>query len=76
MSRCLPSSIIRPGLFVAAAWASSAAIAETSRYAVPWAGGTIAPGNTVVIEDGGSITADVVADGMLRFEQSHTLTVS
>ncbi len=76
MSRCLPPSVIRLGLFVAAAWASSAVIAETTRYAVPWAGGTIAPGNTVVIEDGGSITADVVADGMLRFERSGTLTVS
>ncbi len=43
---------------------------------MPWAGGTIAPGNTVVIEDGGSITDDVVADGMLRFERSDTLTVS
>jgi fibronectin-binding autotransporter adhesin len=50
--------------------------AETSRYAVPWVGGTIAPGNTVVIEDGGSVTANVVSDGVLRFERSTGLTVS
>ena len=74
MIRYPPFSFVR--VVLAMMWASSAAAAETSRYAVPWAGGTIAPGNTVVIEDGGSITANVVADGMLRFERSGSLTVS
>jgi len=74
MTRRLPRSLVC--ILVAVAWAPSTASGETSRYAVPWAGGTIAPGNTVVIEDGGSITAAVVANGMLRFERSGTLTVS
>lgn len=76
MIRPMPPSFVRVRVLLAMAWASTAAAAETSRYAIPWAGGTIAPGNTVVIEDGGSITANVVADGMLRFERSAALTVS
>ncbi len=70
---------IRPAqtvVLLVSVWAVGALAAETSRYAVPWAGGTIAPGNTVVIEDGGSVTANVVADGVLRFERSSGLTVS
>jgi len=66
---------VRMGFMLAVTWASAAA-AETSRYAVPWAGGTIALGDTVVIEDGGSVTANVVANGTLRFERSNALTVT
>jgi fibronectin-binding autotransporter adhesin len=72
----LRSRLVEAALLLAIAWAGTPGVAETTRIAVPWAGGTIAPGNTVVIEDGGSITADVVADGLLRFERSGTLTVS
>ncbi|MGB8853377.1 MAG: hypothetical protein WCC69_07425 [Pirellulales bacterium] len=72
----LASRFTGVGVLTVIVWASGPAVAEITRVAVPWAGGTIAPGNTVVIEDGGSITANVVADGMLRFERSNTLTVS
>jgi fibronectin-binding autotransporter adhesin len=72
----LRSRLVEAALLLAIAWAGTPGVAETTRFSVPWAGGTIAPGNTVVIEHGGSITADVVADGMLRFERSGTLTVS
>ena len=74
--RALRSRLVEAGVLLAIVWACGTVVAETTRYAVPWAGGTIAPGSTVVIEDGGDITANVLANGMLRFERSNTLTVS
>lgn len=50
--------------------------AEVVRLSASWSGGTIAPGDSVVVENGGSITGNVVADGLLRFEQVDPLTVS
>ena len=54
----------------------SAAHAATTTYATAWSGGTIAPGDTAVIENGGSITGNVTADGTLQFNQTTSLTVT
>jgi autotransporter-associated beta strand protein/T5SS/PEP-CTERM-associated repeat protein len=54
----------------------SAAHAATTTYTSAWSGGTIAPGDTAVIENGGSITGDVTADGTLQFNQTTSLTVT
>lgn len=50
--------------------------AATTTYTSPWTGGTIAAGDTAVIEDGATITGNVVADGTLRFNQTTALTMS
>jgi autotransporter-associated beta strand protein/T5SS/PEP-CTERM-associated repeat protein len=41
-------------------------------------GGTISPGDTVLLNDGATVTGDVTADGTLQFNQSagNTLTIS
>jgi fibronectin-binding autotransporter adhesin len=61
-------------LVVAACCGGLANAAET-RIADPWAGGEIAAGSTVIIDDGGSITGSVTVDGTLRFNQTTDLTV-
>jgi len=45
-------------------------IAATTTYTGPWAGGTIAEGDTVVLNNGASVTGNVVANGTLQFNQS------
>ncbi|MFM9024334.1 MAG: hypothetical protein ACKON7_03155, partial [Planctomycetaceae bacterium] len=53
-------------------------IAATTTFTGPWAGGTIAPNDTVVLNNGASVTGNVVANGTLRFNQSapSLLTIS
>jgi T5SS/PEP-CTERM-associated repeat protein/autotransporter-associated beta strand protein len=60
---------------VVAAWCGGLANAAETRIADPWAGGEIAAGSTVIIDDGGSITGSVTVDGTLRFNQTTDLTV-
>lgn len=54
----------------------SAAHAATTTYTTAWSGGVIAPGDTAVVENGGSITGNVTADGTLQFNQTTLLTVT
>ena len=54
----------------------SAAHAATTTYTTAWSGGVIAPGDTAVVENGGSITGNVTADGTLQFNQTTSLTVT
>lgn len=64
-------------LLVASLFAAvRAASAATTTYTSAWAGGVIAPGDTVVIDNGGSITGNVTADGTLQFNQATALTVT
>ena len=43
----------------------------------PYAGGTIDPGDTVLLNDGATVTGNVTANGTLQFNQSETtLTIS
>jgi len=62
------------GLLVTACCSGPATAAET-RISAPWAGGDIAAGSTVIIDDGGSIDGDVTVDGTLRFNQTTDLIV-
>lgn len=50
--------------------------AATTTYTSAWSGGTIAAGDTAVIEDGATIIGNVVADGTLRFNQTTAFTMS
>ena len=62
---------------VAACLCTTPARAVTTTYTSAWSGGTIAPGDTVVLNNGASVTGNVVANGTLQFNQSGTtLTVS
>jgi fibronectin-binding autotransporter adhesin len=47
-------------------------IAATTTYTGVWAGGTIAPDETVVLNDGASVAGNVLANGTLQFNQSGT----
>jgi hypothetical protein len=44
--------------------------AATTTYTSVWAGGTIAPSDTVVLNNGASVSGNVVANGTLQFNQS------
>lgn len=60
-----------------AVWLGPApAIAAITTYTGSWSGGTIAPGDTALLNDGASITGDVVASGTLQFNQTTALTMS
>jgi fibronectin-binding autotransporter adhesin len=51
--------------------------AATTTYTGVYAGGTIAPDDTVVLDDGATVTGNVIANGTLQFNQSATtLTIS
>jgi fibronectin-binding autotransporter adhesin len=51
--------------------------AATTTYTSPYAGGTIAAGDAVVLDDGATITGPITANGTLQFNQtSGTLTMS
>jgi autotransporter-associated beta strand protein/T5SS/PEP-CTERM-associated repeat protein len=63
--------------------ASSARAQSTTTYGSggssnTFTGGTISPGDTVLLNDGATVTGDVTADGTLQFNQSagNTLTIS
>jgi autotransporter-associated beta strand protein/T5SS/PEP-CTERM-associated repeat protein len=51
--------------------------AATTTYTSVYTGGTIAPGDTVLLNDGATVTGNVTANGTLQFNQSGTtLTIS
>ncbi|NBW96458.1 MAG: hypothetical protein EBR28_06935 [Planctomycetia bacterium] len=50
--------------------------AATTTYTGAWAGGTIAAGDTVVLDAGASVGGPVQADGVLQFNQTTALTMS
>ncbi len=47
----------------------------TTTYTSAWSGGTIAPGDIAVLDNGASITGNVIADGTLQFNQTALLTM-
>jgi len=62
-----------------AAWAvllPCAAQAATTTYTGIFSGGTIAPGDTVVLNDGATVTGNVTTNGTLQFNQTGALTIS
>jgi T5SS/PEP-CTERM-associated repeat protein/autotransporter-associated beta strand protein len=64
-------------LLTAVVWMQSpVATAATTTYTGAWAGGTIAPGDTAILDNGASITGNVEANGLLQFNQTSALTMS
>ena len=61
-------------LVLALGWCGGARAATTT-YTGPWAGGTILPADTVVLANGASVTGNVVANGILQFAQTGSLTI-
>jgi T5SS/PEP-CTERM-associated repeat protein len=70
----------RLGIITAAllSMCGESSLAATTTYTGVWAGGTIAPNDTVVLDNGASVTGNVVANGRLQFNQSapSVLTIS
>lgn len=78
MRRLHPQRAIRrhaPGLLILVFWPClTAAPAATTTHTAAWSGGTIAAGETVILDAGASITGNVVANGLLQFNQTTALT--
>jgi fibronectin-binding autotransporter adhesin len=51
-------------------------LAATTTYTGVYAGGTIPAGNTLVLNNGATVTGNVVANGTLQFNQTGSLTLS
>ena len=51
-------------------------LAATTTYTSAYAGGTIAPGDTVLLNDGATVTGAITANGTLQFNQTGLLTIS
>jgi len=75
-------SALKSLVFVLVAWAcllggDPSALATTTTYTSSYAGGTISPGDTVVLDDGATITGAITNNGRLQFNQtSGTLEMS
>ena len=52
------------------------ATAATTTYTTAYSGGTIAPGDTVLLNDGATVTGNVAVGGTLQFNQTGALTIS
>ena len=68
-----------PRWLLVTAWAvllPCAAQAATTTYTGIFSGGTIAPGDTVVLNDGATVTGNVTTNGTLQFNQTGALTIS
>jgi fibronectin-binding autotransporter adhesin len=73
----VPASTLRVVLVAAMLFVGAMARAATTTYTSVYAGGTIAPGNTVLLNNGSTVTGNVVANGTLQFNQTGTtLTIS
>jgi autotransporter-associated beta strand protein/T5SS/PEP-CTERM-associated repeat protein len=51
-------------------------VAATTTYTGVWAGGTIAPSDTVVLNNGARVGGNVVTNGTLQFNATGSLTIS
>jgi T5SS/PEP-CTERM-associated repeat protein/autotransporter-associated beta strand protein len=54
----------------------SAATTTYDTLNTPYTGGTINPGDTVLLNDGASVTGNITADGTLQFNQTQALTIN
>ena len=77
LARITPKSLIPVLVALACLFggASSVRAQTTTTYGT---GGTINPGDTVILNNGASVTSDITANGTLQFNQSagNTLTIS
>jgi fibronectin-binding autotransporter adhesin len=70
------SHLLVVSLLIAVLCAVAPASAAPTTYSSAWSGGTIAPGESVILADGASLTGNVEANGRLEFAQTTTLTTS
>ena len=61
---------------LAAGLAASPVRAATTTYASAYSGGTINPGDTVLLNNGATVTGNITANGTLQFNQTGALTIS
>ena len=54
----------------------SAATTTYDTLNTPYAGGTIIPGDTVLLNDGATVTGNITANGTLQFNQTQALTIN
>lgn len=55
---------------------STPLVAATTTYTSAWGGGTINAGDTAVLNNGATVTGNVIDDGTLQFNQTGTLTIT
>ncbi len=67
------ASVLAAGLAVSPARAATA-VYDTNN--TPYTGGTILAGDTVLLNDGATVTGDVTDDGVLQFNQTSGLTIA
>ena len=74
----LPRVIFSFGVVALLTSLALTARAATTTYTVAYAGGTIVPDDTVLLNDGATVTGNVTDNGTLQFNQSsgNTLTIS
>ena len=73
----LPRVVLSLGMAALVGSLAFPAHAATTTYTSVYTGGTIAPGDTVLLNDGATVTGNVTANGTLQFNQSGTtLTIS
>ncbi|MBU6223018.1 MAG: hypothetical protein KGR24_09780, partial [Planctomycetes bacterium] len=65
-----PRPLVTWLLLVLACVVGGSSRAATTTYSSAWGGGTIMPGDAVVLLDGASLTGPVVANGLLEFGQT------
>ena len=70
------SHLLAVGLLIAGLCSGAPASAAPTTYFGAWSGGTIAPGESVILADGASLTGNVEANGRLEFAQTTALTTS
>lgn len=63
-------------LVVVVVLTSRVAPAATTTYTSAWSGGTIAPGDAIVLEDGATVSGNVAIDGTLQYNQTTPLTIA
>jgi fibronectin-binding autotransporter adhesin len=75
----LPRVVFSVGMVALLGLLAFPANAATTTYDTnntPYTGGTIDPGDTVLLNDGATVTGNVVDNGTLQFNQSGSLTIS
>ena len=73
----LPRVVFSVGIAALLTSLAVPARAATTTYTSVYTGGTIAPDDTVLLENGATVTGNVTANGTLQFNQSGTtLTIS
>ena len=75
--RTAPKSLVPVLVALACLFGGARSVhAATTTYTTAYSGGTINPGDTVLLNNGATVTGNVTANGTLQFNQTQALTIS